>query len=190
MAADAMVHNNCTTGVEAFMLGKPAISYSPYRDATIDHPLPEKVSYSASNKEELIKLIDDVIHKKNYLDTEREKQIKFASDYIANIDGKLACDRIMDVLDGLDLPNNEATFPLKSIYTNNAIKIIKRIKMSILPEKMDTPSKEQQKTLQIFSGLDINEVKDILKQFQQVSGRFSDIQVVAVDKDSYCFFKK
>ncbi|MGD8415717.1 MAG: hypothetical protein PVH91_01525, partial [Pseudomonadales bacterium] len=44
LAADAVVHNGCTTAVEAFILGCPALAYAPVECDAYDHPLPNGVS--------------------------------------------------------------------------------------------------------------------------------------------------
>jgi len=187
LASDAMIHNNCTTGVEAFMLDKPAISFNPFSDVDIDHPLPNMVSFTASDEESLIKLVRDVLQKKSYLNFEHDKQIQFASEYIANINGKLACDHIMDTLDKTNMPTVCAVFPIQSAYKTAFLEIASKIKFCITSKILNPPSK-QQKTIQIFSGLDYHEVQKILVQLQQATGRFTRVKIVQVDEDTYCFY--
>jgi hypothetical protein len=43
-AADALVHNGCTTAVEAFLVGCAAYAYMPLRSPSFDHPLPNGIS--------------------------------------------------------------------------------------------------------------------------------------------------
>ena len=40
--ADALIHNSCTTGVEAYLLGKPVIAFRPATDDTYDSYLPKR----------------------------------------------------------------------------------------------------------------------------------------------------
>jgi surface carbohydrate biosynthesis protein len=44
LASSALIHNGCTTAVEAFLLGRPALAYMPVRSPAYDHPLPNGVS--------------------------------------------------------------------------------------------------------------------------------------------------
>jgi surface carbohydrate biosynthesis protein len=44
LASQGLVHNGCTTAVEAFLLGRPALAYMPVRSAAFDHPLPNGAS--------------------------------------------------------------------------------------------------------------------------------------------------
>ncbi len=57
LAADGLVHNGCTTAVEAFLLGRPALAYRPVRSADYDHPLPNDLSLSADSADELVELV-------------------------------------------------------------------------------------------------------------------------------------
>lgn len=57
IAADAVIHNGCTTAVEAFVLGCPALAYMPVRSPDYDHPLPNGVSLQC---DDLNTLIDQV----------------------------------------------------------------------------------------------------------------------------------
>ncbi len=56
LAAKTMVHNGCTTGLEAYALGVPAISYLATFNEYYDYEfqgLPTKLSYQSFNFEEL-----------------------------------------------------------------------------------------------------------------------------------------
>ena len=56
LAAKTMVHNGCTTGLEAYVLGVPAISYLATFNEYYDYDfqgLPTKLSYQCFNFEEL-----------------------------------------------------------------------------------------------------------------------------------------
>jgi surface carbohydrate biosynthesis protein len=59
LAADAMVHNGCTTAVEAFALGCPALAYVPERSARYDHPLPNGISVACERVDELVSRLQD-----------------------------------------------------------------------------------------------------------------------------------
>jgi surface carbohydrate biosynthesis protein len=175
LASDIMIHNNCTTGVEAFMLGKPAISYRPYIDETVEHPLPDQVSYSISNEEELITFISQVISEKPFT-KDLEQKCLFASGYISNLDGKLASDRIVEKLDQLELNSIETRLPIKSpIYD------FKRLLINTI--------KPDRYALQKFPGLEHEELMEILTNLQQTTGRFAKVKFVSADnKNCFCFF--
>jgi surface carbohydrate biosynthesis protein len=61
LASDALVHPYCTTGVEAFALGKPAICYKPRQALQYDLFLSSKVNFLASDIDAVIARIRDIL---------------------------------------------------------------------------------------------------------------------------------
>lgn len=57
LGADAVIHNGCTTGVEAFLLGKRVIAYKPISSDEYDIPLPNSLSETAVTPEDLMTLL-------------------------------------------------------------------------------------------------------------------------------------
>lgn len=51
LASQGLIHNGCTTAVEAYQLGRPALAYRPVRSEHYDHPLPNGISLSADSLE-------------------------------------------------------------------------------------------------------------------------------------------
>jgi surface carbohydrate biosynthesis protein len=59
MATKALIHNGCTTGVEAYVMRIPALSYRATVNEDYDYGfyfLPNKISHQCFNFEELKKL--------------------------------------------------------------------------------------------------------------------------------------
>ncbi len=64
LGADAVLHWGCTTGLEAYLMGKPVIAYNPSTKEErekFDHKLPQSISIVADTPEETIKILKDVI---------------------------------------------------------------------------------------------------------------------------------
>lgn len=78
-AADAVIHNSCTTGLESALMNTLTISYLP--DSFDDH-LSNQVSHKANNAAEIIEYIES--HSSNDMDTSLIKN------YIENTDVKSA----------------------------------------------------------------------------------------------------
>lgn len=191
IAADIMVHNNCTTGVEAFLLGRPAISYRPVKDQDAEHELPDRVSFRADEPEDLLELVKRFVSdKKSISQGEHNLRKNFASKYIANIDGMLASDTIVQYLNKLDLPLAEGFFPvnknLKSIIENNVKQFERRIRQQFdSTDSVKTVHYNQQK----FPGIKFAEMKQILDEIRIASGRFQDLQIIPVDDNAFCIFR-
>ncbi|KHF39880.1 hypothetical protein LQ50_12505 [Halalkalibacter okhensis] len=61
LASKVVIHNSCTTGLEAFLLGKPVISYRPVTSKQHDEYIPNEVSYQATNIKQVTSFIDSYL---------------------------------------------------------------------------------------------------------------------------------
>lgn len=98
MAARVLIANSCTTQVEAAVLGTPSISYRPVRNDAVDHRLPNAVSRCAQSPEELCRLSAAVVAG-DLGAVEDERRRELLDPHIAALDGRLAADRMIDVLE-------------------------------------------------------------------------------------------
>ncbi|WP_180271524.1 surface carbohydrate biosynthesis protein [Fredinandcohnia onubensis] len=57
LASRVVIHNGCTTGIEAFLLRKPVIAYLPFTCDSYDVELPNKLSVVAYNTSEIIDFV-------------------------------------------------------------------------------------------------------------------------------------
>ena len=98
MASEVCIHTNCTTGVEAYLLNKPAISYRPVCDSRFDKFLPNTLSQQAFNDDQLMDIIKTVLRgQKTDTDEEVLAKDEVARHFIANFQGKMACERILEI---------------------------------------------------------------------------------------------
>jgi surface carbohydrate biosynthesis protein len=101
LAAKTMVHNGCTTGLEAYALGVPAISYLATLNEYYDYEfqgLPTRLSYQAFNFEELQKTLAGILD--GELGVAGGEERKMLIDYYLTAqNGRLACERIVDILE-------------------------------------------------------------------------------------------
>lgn len=104
-ATDVLVHNGCTTAVEAFLVGCPALAYMPVRSAAFDHPLPNGLSLSCDDLPSLAAAVatacaDRAAAHASIRADSRRRQLAEAS--IAGCTSQsLACERILEALDPL-----------------------------------------------------------------------------------------
>jgi surface carbohydrate biosynthesis protein len=97
MAAKVLLHNGCTTAVEASVLGTPAVSYMPLQSEACDYHLPNGLSHCALTLEEVRQLIGEILDDRRGLVDEATRERLF-SRHLTATRGVLACDRVMDVL--------------------------------------------------------------------------------------------
>lgn len=101
LACKAMIHNGCTTGAEAYLLGVPALSYLTNFEKIYDYDwqgLPTKLSYQCFTFDELRQTLGEILGGTTGAarGTERQALMDY---YLTAQNGPLACDRLVDVLD-------------------------------------------------------------------------------------------
>ena len=102
LASKTMVHNGCTTGLEAYALGVPAISYLSTFNEYYDYDfqgLPTKLSYQSFSFEELRELLCQEFLKVNWALQEARNGKALIDYYLSAQNGRLACERIVDILE-------------------------------------------------------------------------------------------
>ncbi len=93
-----MIHNGCTTAVEAFLLERPAIAFEPATHAVYDIPLPNALSRRAATVPELIEAVGDVLAGGLARTPEQDALVRR---FIAGTDGAWASQRVVDALETL-----------------------------------------------------------------------------------------
>jgi surface carbohydrate biosynthesis protein len=100
LASEAVVHFNCTTAIEAYLLGVPAIAFRPVSSGVYENPLPNLLSVEAFDTEHLLNRITlCVTEPRNpavWLWTEdRERLVRR---YISGLDGPTSAERMVQEL--------------------------------------------------------------------------------------------
>jgi len=103
MATRAVIHNGCTTGIEAFVMGVPAISYRASINEKYDngfYRLPNAVSHQCFDFEQLQDMLSKILTGKLITtgDVDRHAMV---GHYLASQSGPLSCERMVDVLESL-----------------------------------------------------------------------------------------
>jgi surface carbohydrate biosynthesis protein len=101
IAAKALVHNGCTTGVEAYMLGVPTVAYRKTIDEGYDHDyhrLPNLVSIECFTLDQLQATLAKIISGAT-ADDDSDKRKAIMDHHLAALNGPLACERMVDVFE-------------------------------------------------------------------------------------------
>ena len=100
LACKAMIHNGCTTGLEAYMLRIPAISYLATFNEYYDYDfqgLPTKLSHQCFSLDELLMTLGQILAGEIAAAGGMERKV-LIDHYLAAQEGPLACERMVDVL--------------------------------------------------------------------------------------------
>lgn len=202
LGAEAVIHNSCTTGVQAYLLGRPVISYRPVQSDKYDMYLPNALSDQAQDIDQLITLVRKFTSNPGTLNqaSEQEKQL-VTRKYIEGMQGAWASDRIMDELEKLDVipqtldlasfsaANQDGSRPSKKMeMLKNLIMRLKNRLIGDKPEASPLPEKTwDDYTRQRFPTISNNILTD-LKRLQDVTGRFSNVSVSQISNDLVCIY--
>lgn len=186
MAAEVMVHNSCTTGIEAYLLDRPVISYRPIEDKTVESYLPNALSFEELTLDGLLNRVEQFLSNNGAaLPSDNPKKQEIAARYMTGLDGLFASDRIVERLKTIQLSHNTCGIASYHLYLN--IKNVTRgIVRKVIPAK---PTETLKQGLQIkkyraqkFPDMELAEVQQAISKIQQLTGRFVEVQVTQIDK--------
>jgi surface carbohydrate biosynthesis protein len=90
LAADVVIHNNCSTAIEAFIMGKPSIEFCP-PELNEERGLPSCVSFPTGNSKDVIETLHNIMCGYRLKLVKKDKEMLHA--YFGPLDG-LSCERV------------------------------------------------------------------------------------------------
>ena len=185
LSARALIHNGCTTGVEAFELGVPALSYRATVNDTYDngfYRLPNAVSHTCFGFDALRQTLRGVLDGAVAApDTEERRRL--VRHHLAAQDGPLACERILDVLEGVatGTPRSRSLLGrLDGWVTSKGLHALRQVK-SVLPGSHNRPEFQRHR----YPGMPLEEVAERLTRFQKLLGDTTPLAVEPVTATIY-----
>lgn len=172
LAARAVIHNGCTTGVEAYLVGTPALSYRASINEIYDngfYRLPNQMSHQCYSFEELKALLHKILNGDiGAANGDARKQL--ADDHLQAQSGPLACERIVDVLEAIEtrkrLYGADGTFrSLQRWMVKHGLHAARAIK-SHLPGSHNRPEFQRHR----YPGISPAEVQERLHRFLELLG--------------------
>jgi surface carbohydrate biosynthesis protein len=182
MATKTVIHNGCTTGVEAYVMRVPAISYRLTVDNAYDedfYQLPNRLSHQCFNFEELQVTLQNIL-KGELGAANGDKRKALIDHHLAALDGPLACERIVDVLEkAIDELKMSPQPPVGDRF-NGWLKTTKRrIRQrykSYLPGSMKSSDFERHR----YPPIDAKEISARLARFQRLLGDGTEFKIESV----------
>jgi len=179
MAARALIHNGCTTGVEAYVMGVPAISFratiNDYYDYAFHH-LPNLLSHQCFDLKDLYLTLGKILAGELGSADGREREV-LIDHYLMARNGPLASERIVDVLEKTlngrsELPKPVFTEWLKGHYKVTRRNLKKRFKL-YRPGADDKSAFHRH----CYPGVSLEEVRTRVSRFQQILVERSELKV-------------
>jgi surface carbohydrate biosynthesis protein len=187
-AADAVIHNASTIGVEAFLLDRPVFSYMPVVDDVFNRRthLPNMVSTQVHSVEDLLSAMRMAFEGPPPSPSETSNKRELVGRYIANISGPPAAERIAQVLSALHdacPPGRPDTIS----YLNAWSRMTARQSLSRLRRIVRFDRNLHNYMDQKFPGLSLQEVEGHIQAIAQAAGH-ADF-VVLPHPDLHCCYR-
>jgi surface carbohydrate biosynthesis protein len=171
LASRALVHNGCTTAVEAYALGVPALAFQPVVAERFDDALPNDLSLDCRGEQELFARLREV------LDGECAGPASPARDalldrFLAARSGRLATERIVDVLEEIAdecarLPAPPLAHRLEGRWRAAWRRLVKGSVKARLPGRKNSPAFQRHR----FPGMEPAEIERRLARVGEILGR-------------------
>jgi surface carbohydrate biosynthesis protein len=178
MAAKAVIHNGCTTGVEAYVAGTPAISYRASINETYDngfYRLPNLMSHQCFSFEELRDLLRMIL-KGEVGAADGDERRSLINYYLAGKNGPLACERMVDVLEKMSAtmaPGKRSISKRTNRWlVTQGLHLVKVIKYH-LPGSHNRPEFQKHR----FPGIAPEKLLGRIARFQQLIGGTRQLRV-------------
>ncbi len=172
-AADAVVHWNCTTAVEAYLLGIPAVAYRCATSEVYETPLAIACSREAFTPDDLC----EHVHRAVERNAEAEALVRARAEpllrqHLASFEGPTSCERILDAIAAHDWPPRRRLPPdvpwIKRAW-RAWLRLVRR------PDPADVRYYREK-----FPGLTVEEARAATAAFARVTGRFGRVRIAPV----------
>lgn len=165
LSADLLVHTSCTTGVEALLLGVPALSIKASAVKAHSYYLSNTCNVTCADPQSAADMIDRHLAGDRFINDARPEMMTHLSDYLdAAEKGPLAAERIVDKLEALDITGARGEGDAAGA-PKRALKIYQENKHFV---ENDYVRQKYGLTKEIF--------KHTFEQFQSVLKRFSGVE--------------
>lgn len=179
MAAKVLIHNGCTTGIEAYIMGVPAVTYQADSNREYDdgfYRLPNFLSHRCFTFEELLATLKKIISNElGAADGEERKAL--IGHYLTAQNGSLACRRIVDVIEQImkdrpELPKPALRKRMHGRYLAAKRRAVKRHK-SHLPGSKYRPEFQRYR----YPGLSLEDLRKRIAMFEDLIGERGELAV-------------
>jgi surface carbohydrate biosynthesis protein len=182
MAARAVVQNNCTTALEGYAVGCPVVSYRPARSARFDDELCAALSHCCADPAALRDTLRAILD--GGAPPREPEQRKAMRDHISGLEGSLASERIVDVLEHIEAsgqrPRPGRAEALGARCHAELRALDKRLRSLRRSNKNHRSYQEHR-----FPPLAASDVQQRIERLAATTGRFRDLRARRLARDSF-----
>jgi hypothetical protein len=187
LATRALVHNGCTTGVEAYVLRVPAVSYRATVNDRYDYGfyrLPNLLSHQCFTFEELCATLGKILAGE-LGPADGDERRALIDHHLAGLEGPMACERIVDVIEEIAAGRAQAPEPtplnrLERWLVTRGLRLARRY-ISCIPGAHNKPEFQRHR----YPGAPIEELGQRLARFQQSLGDRRKLKIEEIFDNIY-----
>jgi surface carbohydrate biosynthesis protein len=184
-SADLIIHNNCTTAVEAFFSGKPVLAYTKTTSDEFDFVLPHALSMCIASTDNLLGAIKRVRTDSRYFKADNTLLV---DNYIANASGPPASGALNIVEELLKLDCPEKRYRVKPYGLSAQLRTTKTIVTRRLKDVFGLNEFSHAERKQKNPGISLSEVNETLTALHLSLNLAGDIECHQVGENSFCLF--
>jgi surface carbohydrate biosynthesis protein len=183
IAAEVVIHNNCTTGVEAYVAGTPVVAYRPVKSEKFDLSLSNEISKQVTSLPELQATLREILAQPHAFAHQQQTDPnarKVLNQYVSNIENSFASDQIVSILEQYAQQNAlEANDHLHSIRHRTIWRFIQCMNSELIGAASPLIARRTYRGYK-FPDISLEEVQNILTDLRKVSGHFERVEVRSV----------
>jgi surface carbohydrate biosynthesis protein len=180
LAAKALIHNGCTTGIEAYALGVPAVAYRVRGHEQYDrdfHQLPNQLSHECFNFEELRATLEQILIGRLGIANGGERKA-LMNRHLAAQDGPLACERVIDVLENITEEMSEMPEPaIRDRLKSSVWATKRRVKKRFRGYRPNMSHNRPEFLRHRYPKISLDEIRNRVSGFQQLLGYDKELTV-------------
>lgn len=163
MQADAVLHNGCTTAIEAALLGRRVIAYCPITNEAYDPRVSNNVSEIATSVDALVAKIQAGPDKSPAVISAGARS--HLSSVFAGLDDRTSSETILDTLEQLnDVPNGGKSWPRRRYALKRTVQNA-LVQIGLMPEFKKIEDRKQANFSLKLDKLDKAEIEETLAAF-------------------------
>jgi hypothetical protein len=186
-AARLLIHNGCTTGVEAYAMRVPAVSYRPKVDDNYDmgfYRLPNLLSHQCFDYDSLRRTVKKILAG-DLKAANGEERRALVDRHLAALDGPLACERMVDAL--AELAKDRAGCHKPNFAKRTTGRILARSRTMVKRYKDARPGDHNRPEFQKhrFPPLALEDIKGRVTRFRSITGVLQSINIQKMQHQFY-----
>ncbi|HEU4367975.1 MAG TPA: surface carbohydrate biosynthesis protein [Methylomirabilota bacterium] len=176
IACRVLIHNGCTTAVEGAVLDTPAVTYQPVQSDRFDFPLPNALSHRAFRPDEVTRIVGSILAGRlGPLDGGERARI--FDRHLTALEGPLAADRIVDVLEARGYAGQRPPRPTLGKYVPAWIGGNVRTTGKLISMRRRHHRSSAAFHAHRFPELTVSDLESRIERFRRVLGRFEGVRV-------------